>query len=151
MSLKNEILEWLVTVRVIDLLSASLFHVLCLLFFPLLGINTFISSSYLYVGRTVYHSKQSIAATYIAHQIASNFVTSLISTEEWNSSSLIYELGDVFFITFRKQQLRHDRPLCVCYGEMVMISTLLTHDYDLYGIADQWVLQTMLINIQSFL
>jgi hypothetical protein len=85
----------------------------------------------------VYQTKQSIAATYVTHPVASNFVILLISTEEWNNSSLIYELGDVFYVTFRKQQLRHDQPLYVCYGEMVMISTLLTHDSDLYGIADQ--------------
>jgi hypothetical protein len=139
MSLKNEILDWLVTVHVIDLLSASLFHDLCLLFSPLFGMKPFTSSSELYVGRTVYRTKQSIAAAYIAHPIASNFVISLISTEELSNSSLIYvyELGHVFYVTFRKQQLRHDQPLCICYGEMVMIPTLLTHDSDLYGIADQ--------------
>jgi hypothetical protein len=48
------------------------------------------------VGGTVYQTEQSIAATFIAHPVASNFVTSLISIEEWNYSSLMYELRDVF-------------------------------------------------------
>jgi hypothetical protein len=63
----------------------------------------------------------------IAQHIVFSFVPSLITLFEPEAAHSI----------FIKQQWKPDPTLCVCYGKMVMISTLSMHDFDLHGIGDQ--------------